>query len=191
MTHPYCSVWRVLLVTFVKIQQNPLSLVKVVHTAKGVLPTALCALQDSGTENVIMDPAMSRTVKTVLPQGYPAVSIIVSLFCVCLTTVVPTWTQTLCHARLKHMDQEEAWVAVNVQLDHIAPQLSSPLMSLALMEHTQTLRDKMHVSSVQMVLSALILLPLPCPVKMGPIALMAPHSALFALQGTGKSSDVI
>ena len=48
MRHPYPDVWNVQLVTFVKIQQNPQSLVRMEHTVKEVLPIAQCALQDSG-----------------------------------------------------------------------------------------------------------------------------------------------
>lgn len=48
MRHPYPGVWNVQLVTIVKIQQNPQSLVKMEHTVMEVLPIAQCALQDSG-----------------------------------------------------------------------------------------------------------------------------------------------
>ena len=53
MRHHYLSVWNVQQVTFVKIQQNLLSFVKMEHTVKGILPIALCALQDSGTDYVL------------------------------------------------------------------------------------------------------------------------------------------
>ena len=56
------------------------------------------------------------------------------------------------------------------------------------MEHTQIHRDMMNVSSVLQDLSVLILLPLQCPVKMGHLATLDPHSVPFAQQGTGKSS---
>lgn len=101
-------------------------------------------------------------------------------------TVVLIRIQTLCHVKLKHMGLEEVRIAVDVQLDHIAPQLSYLPTFLVLMEHTLIQRDKMHVSSVLEDLSAQILLPLQCPVKMGPLASMAPHSAQYVLQGTGK-----
>ncbi len=78
----------------------------------------------------------------------------------CYTTGVPTRIQTLCHARLEHMDQEEVWIAFSVQQDHTAPQLTFQLTFLVLMERTQTQRDKLHVSSVQKDSSAQILLPL-------------------------------
>lgn len=53
MRHPYLSVWNVQLVTFVKIQQNPLSFVKMEHIVQGARPIVLCALQDSGTDYVL------------------------------------------------------------------------------------------------------------------------------------------
>lgn len=45
----------------------------------------------------------------------------------------------------------------------------------------------MNVFSVLQGLSVLILLPLQCPVKMGHLATLDPHSVPFAHQGTGKS----
>lgn len=86
------------------------------------------------------------------------------------------------------MDQEEVWIAVGVQLDHTAPQLSFLLTSLVVMEHTQIQRDMMNVFSVLQDLSVLILLLLQCPVKMGHLATLDLHSVPFAQQGTGKSS---
>ena len=53
MRHPYLGVWSVQLVTFVKIQQNLQSFVKMEHIVKGTLPIALCALPDSGTDYVL------------------------------------------------------------------------------------------------------------------------------------------
>ena len=53
MRHHYLSVWNVQQVTFVKIQQNLPSFVKMEHTVQGTLPIALCALQDSGTDCVL------------------------------------------------------------------------------------------------------------------------------------------
>jgi len=46
----------------------------------------------------------------------------------------------------------------------------------------------MNVFSVLQDLSVLILPPLQCPVKMGHLASLDPHSVLFAQWGTGKSS---
>lgn len=55
------------------------------------------------------------------------------------------------------------------------------------MEHTRIQRDRTNVFSVLQGLSVLILLPLQCPVKMGHLATLDPHSVPFAHQGTGKS----
>ena len=86
------------------------------------------------------------------------------------------------------MDQEEVRIAVNVQLDHTAPRLSCLLTFLVVMEHTQIQKDKTHVSTVQKDSSVQILLPLQCPVKMELLASLAPLSAQFVLQGTGKDN---
>ena len=54
MRHHSLSVWNVQQVTFVKIQQNLLSFVKMEHTVKGILPIALCVHQDSGIDYVLL-----------------------------------------------------------------------------------------------------------------------------------------
>ena len=87
------------------------------------------------------------------------------------------------------MDLEVVRIAVNAQLDHTAPRLSCPLTFLVWMEHTQIQRDKTHASNVLKDLSAQILVSLQSPVKMVPLASMVPHSAQYALQGTGKIGE--
>ena len=71
MRHHYLSVWNAQQVTFVKIQQNLLSSVKMEHTVKGILPIALCALQVSGTDICSAQVILSITASRV---GLPPVA---------------------------------------------------------------------------------------------------------------------
>lgn len=69
--------------------------------------------------------------------------------CVQQDSGVPKRAQTLFHVRQRHMHQVGVLFALSVQLDHIALQLNYPLMFLAVMEHMQIQKDRIHVANVQ------------------------------------------
>lgn len=88
------------------------------------------------------------------------------------------------------MHQVGVLFALSVQLDHIALQLNYPLMFLAVMEHMQIQKDRIHVANVQKDSSAQILLSRQSLVKMEPLASLALLSAPFVQQDTGKKVGV-